>query len=68
MSEYNRRNSKMPESVPGTSVQQMWHVLNFHEQRFSQMSKYLQVIEKKIEALEAQTPLPVKGVTMNTDE
>jgi len=43
MSEYNRNvssNSK-PQTVPGTPLQQMWHILNFHEERFNQMEKYL---------------------------
>jgi hypothetical protein len=42
----------MPEVVPGTSIQQMWHVLNFHEQRFTQITQYLQVMEQKIKVLE----------------
>jgi uncharacterized protein YdeI (YjbR/CyaY-like superfamily) len=44
MSEYNRRASSniKGQSIPGTSTQQMWHVLNFHEQRLSQLTQYLQ--------------------------
>jgi hypothetical protein len=30
----------------------MWHVLNFHEQRFTQITQYLQVMEQKIKVLE----------------
>jgi hypothetical protein len=45
----------MPEVVPGTSIQQMWHVLNFHEQRFTQITQYLQVMEQKIKVLEGNT-------------
>ena len=44
MSEYNRRESSniKGQSIPGTSTQQMWHVLNFHEQRLLQLTKHLQ--------------------------
>ena len=44
MSSYNRNvssNSK-GQSVPGTPMQQMWHVLNFHEQRLMQLTQHLQ--------------------------
>ena len=44
MSDYNRNvssNSK-GQSVPGTPMQQMWHVLNFHEQRLMQLTQHLQ--------------------------
>jgi uncharacterized protein YlxW (UPF0749 family) len=44
MSEYNRRASSntQGQSIPGTSTQQMWHVLNFHEHRLSQLTQHLQ--------------------------
>ena len=44
MSEYNRRESSntQGQSIPGTSAQQMWHVLNFHEQRLQQLTQHLQ--------------------------
>jgi len=43
MSEYNRNvssNSKA-QTVPGTPMQQMWHILNSHEERFKQLSQQL---------------------------
>ena len=44
MSEYNRRASSnvKGQSIPGTPAQQMWHVLNFHEQRLQQLTQHLQ--------------------------
>ena len=30
------------QSIPGTPMQQMWHVLNFHEQRLMQVTQHLQ--------------------------
>ena len=30
------------QSIPGTPLQQMWHILNFHETRLTQLSQYLQ--------------------------
>jgi len=59
MSAYNRRtnntktqfntndktSSMAPKTIPGTPLQQMWTILNFHEQRLSQMSQYLQHVE-----------------------
>ena len=59
MSAYNRRTnntktqfntndktpSMAPQTIPGTPLQQMWTILNFHEQRLSQMSQYLQQVE-----------------------
>jgi len=59
MSSYNRRtgntkrqfnnddktSSMAPKTIPGTPLQQMWTILNFHEQRLSQMSQYLQQVE-----------------------
>ena len=37
--------SMAPKTIPGTPLQQMWTVLNFHEQRLSQMTQYLQQVE-----------------------
>ena len=59
MSAYNRRtnntktqfntndktSSMAPKTIPGTPLQQMWTILNFHEQRLSQMTQYLQQVE-----------------------
>ncbi len=59
MSSYNRRtgntkrqfnnddktSSMAPKTIPGTPLQQMWTILNFHEQRLSQMTQYLQQVE-----------------------
>ena len=44
MSDYNRRASSNAkgQSIPGTSMQQMWHVLNFHEHRLLQLTQHLQ--------------------------
>jgi uncharacterized protein YlxW (UPF0749 family) len=44
MSEYNRSrpSSITGQTIPGTPMQQMWHVLNFHEQRLMQLSNHLQ--------------------------
>jgi hypothetical protein len=44
MSEYNRRaySNVKGQSIPGTPAQQMWHVLNFHEQRLQQLTQHLQ--------------------------
>lgn len=43
MSEYNRNVSSdsKAQTVPGTPMQQMWHILNFHEERFKQLSQQL---------------------------
>jgi len=43
MSEYNRNVSPQAQAqtVPGTPMQQMWHILNFHEERFKQLDKHL---------------------------
>jgi len=44
MSEYNRNLSSNAkgQAVPGTPMQQMWHVLNFHEHRLMQLTQHLQ--------------------------
>ena len=44
MSEYNRNLSPNTngQAVPGTPMQQMWHVLNFHEHRLMQLTQHLQ--------------------------
>ena len=44
MSEYNRNVSSnvKGQTVPGTPMQQMWHVLNFHEHRLMQLTQHLQ--------------------------
>ncbi len=44
MSEYNKRSSfnANGQSIPGTPMQQMWHVLNFHEHRLLQLTQHLQ--------------------------
>jgi len=43
MSEYRSRPSNTTgQTIPGTPMQQMWHVLNFHEQRLMQLSNHLQ--------------------------
>jgi hypothetical protein len=53
----SQRNSKIPNqnfnnatapptTIPGTPLQQMWTVLNFHEQRLTQVSQYLQQLEE----------------------
>ena len=54
MSSYNSRrvNSQQntnvpPQKIPGTPLQQMWTILNFHEQRLSQVSSYLQHLESE---------------------
>jgi len=36
-----------PQKIPGTPLQQMWTILNFHEQRLSQVSSYLQHLESE---------------------
>ena len=43
MSEYNRMiaSDVKGQTVPGTPMQQMWHILNFHEERFKQLSQQL---------------------------
>ena len=46
----NRRTatqSASPGIVPGNSVQQMWHVLNFHERRLQQIAELYQKMESK---------------------
>ena len=30
------------QTIPGTPLQQMWHILNFHETRLTQLSQFLQ--------------------------
>ena len=30
------------QTIPGTPIQQMWHILNFHETRLTQLSQFLQ--------------------------
>ncbi len=46
---HNSRNTKIPvtdaPAIPGTPLQQMWTVLNFHEQRLKQMAQYLQKLD-----------------------
>jgi len=42
----NTKVSNTPPPVPGTPLQQMWTVLNFHEQRLGQMSQYLQKMDE----------------------
>ena len=43
MSEYrNLSPNANGQSVPGTPMQQMWHVLNFHEHRLMQLTQHLQ--------------------------
>jgi len=59
MSSYN---SKIPpnvqsQGIPGTPMQQMWHVLNFHEHRLAQITAVLQNqedIHEKLEQLKAK--------------
>ena len=34
--------SQPSQSIPGTPLQQMWHILNFHETRLTQLSQFLQ--------------------------
>jgi hypothetical protein len=43
MSEYNRIVSSdvKGQTIPGTPMQQMWHILNFHEERLKQLSQHL---------------------------
>ncbi len=43
MSEYNRMiaSDVKGQTVPGTPMQQMWHILNFHEERLKQMTQRL---------------------------
>ena len=38
----NSRQTPQPQSIPGTPLQQMWHILNFHETRLTQLSQFLQ--------------------------
>tara|TARA_Y100000992_G_C21204093_1_gene462014 strand:+ start:189 stop:596 length:408 start_codon:yes stop_codon:yes gene_type:complete len=38
----NSRQTQQPQSIPGTPLQQMWHILNFHETRLTQLSQFLQ--------------------------
>tara|TARA_B100001287_G_scaffold269486_1_gene267021 strand:+ start:997 stop:1374 length:378 start_codon:yes stop_codon:yes gene_type:complete len=44
-SRQNSSGSAPPQQIPGTPLQQMWTILNFHEQRLSQVSSYLQHLE-----------------------
>ena len=45
MSEYNRivSSNAKGQTVPGTPMQQMWHILNFHEERFKQLDQHLRM-------------------------
>ena len=36
------RQQPQPQQIPGTPIQQMWHILNFHETRLTQLSQFLQ--------------------------
>jgi len=49
MSDYNRKieQPSATQNIPGTTMQQMWHVLNFHEQRFVKLAELLQSSEEK---------------------
>ena len=38
----NSRQTLQPQSIPGTPLQQMWHILNFHETRLTQLTQFLQ--------------------------
>ena len=40
-SNYNTVTSQQ-QTIPGTPIQQMWHILNFHETRLTQLSQFLQ--------------------------
>jgi len=67
MSSYNSKISPNVQSqgIPGTPMQQMWHVLNFHEQRLAQITAILQSqedvqaeleqLKEKVASLEAAT-------------
>lgn len=56
MSQYNKNEVIAPsQTVPGTPIQQMWHILNFHEKRFLQISKELQSHAKDNESIVKQT-------------
>jgi hypothetical protein len=37
-----QRQQQPSQSIPGTPLQQMWHILNFHETRLTQLSQFLQ--------------------------
>ena len=41
-SRINSRQTAQAQSIPGTPLQQMWHILNFHETRLTQLSQFLQ--------------------------
>jgi len=41
----NKRMNTVSQSIPGTPMQQMWHVLNFHEERLLQMAQYIHRME-----------------------
>ena len=45
-----------PTVIPGTPLQQMWTILNFHEHRLGQMTQYLQKIEKDEDNIPKQAP------------
>jgi len=50
MSSQAQVNSKLStQSIPGTPLQQMWHVLNFHEHRLVQMNESVQQLNKMTE-------------------
>ena len=38
----NSRQTQQAQAIPGTPLQQMWHILNFHETRLTQLSQFLQ--------------------------
>ena len=38
----SRQTQPQPQAIPGTPLQQMWHILNFHETRLTQLSQFLQ--------------------------
>ena len=77
MSEYNRNVSPQAQAqtVPGTPMQQMWHILNFHEERFKQLDKHLnmhdtstyiqiETLTARVNSLESES----KKVTLSIEE
>jgi hypothetical protein len=76
MSEYNKNtSSNFNQTVPGTPMQQMWQVLNFHEERLKQLTQHLlahhATTSKQIETLTARVNTlesESKKVTLSIEE
>jgi hypothetical protein len=60
----NKRMNTVSQAIPGTPMQQMWHVLNFHEERLMQMAQYIHKMETKEHAQSDSSNKPTETEQM----